>query len=222
MKSVDVLFVISTILVPLLLISLNYSAISDFYSYSVPLNSLVVDLYAYSEDPDAFQKTLAEKDSTCFTTDNGNLFCYKKPRIYENMALSYVQGHSGIQGELHFDPVGRGVSYFTMKNMTVSGDEVLVTFADKDYRVGNKESTTYEITDTFEFSAVIEKYDTFVAKCNNYEGTSVTVVQYIGIINIDGIDYFATWHTVANSDSGVKCKYPEIIQHSLNHNFGDL
>jgi hypothetical protein len=223
MKSVNVLFVISTILVPLLLISLNYGAISDYYSYSVPLDSLVVDPHAFTDDPDIFHKTLNKKDSTCFTTLNGNFFCYEYPRIYENSAISYIRGISGIDGELHFDPIERGVGYFTMKNMTViSGETALVTFADNDYRVGNKERTTYEITENFEFSAVIEKYDTFVAKCNYDDGTSVTVVQYLGVIALDGTDYFATWHTPASSDVGVKCHYPEVIQYSLNHNFGEM
>jgi len=85
--------------------------------------------------------------------------------------ISMVIGPNGIDGELHFDPVSQGVSYFTMKNMTkVSGDTAMITFADNNYRVGNKERTTYEITDKFEFDTVIEKFDTFIAKCNNYEG----------------------------------------------------
>jgi hypothetical protein len=223
MNSVNILFVISCIFIPLLLISINYDSISDFYSYSVPLNSLVIDLYSFSDDPDAFQKTLEKNDSSCFTTDFGNFFCYAKPRIYENSAISYIRSSSGIQGELHFDPIDVGVSYFTMKNMTlISEDTALVTFADKDYRVGNKDRTTYEITEKFEFSAVIKKFDTFIAKCNNYEGTSVTVVQYLGIITLEDVDYFATWHTPANSENGIKCSYPEIIQYSLEHNFKEL
>lgn len=223
MKSVNALFVISSVLVPLLLISLNYSAIDDFYSYSVPLNSMTIDTGTFSDDPEIFHKTLNKKDSTCFTTLNGNFFCYESPRIYENSAISYVRGVSGIEGELHFDPIERGVGYFTMKNMTViSGDTALVTFADKDYRVGNSERSTYGITDNFEFSAIIEKYDVFIAKCNHYDGTSVTIVQYLGIVTVNDIEYFATWHTPASLDVGVKCKYPEIIQHSLNHNFGDM
>lgn len=223
MNSVNILFVISTVLVPLLLISLNYGVISDYYSYSAPLNDLVVDIHTFTDDPDVFHKTLNDPDSTCFTTNNGNFFCYGYPRVYENSAISYVRGISGIDGELHFDPVEKGVSYFTMKNMSViSGDTALVTLADKDYRVGNSERSNYEITDNFEFSAVLEKFDVFIAKCNNYEGTSVTLVQYLGVISLENKDYFATWHTPASSDVGVVCNYPEIIQHSLNHNFRDL
>ena len=43
MNNVNTLFVISCIFVPLLLISLNYDSIQDFYTYSVPLNSFVVE-----------------------------------------------------------------------------------------------------------------------------------------------------------------------------------
>lgn len=216
----NLLLAISVIMVGIILISINYGAISDYYSYSVPLNNLVVYPHAFSDDPDLFQKTLNKKDSTCFTTNNGNLFCYEYPRIYENSAISYIRGVSGIDGELHFDPVERGVGYFTIKNMTlISGDTALVTFADNDYRVGNSERIIYEITDDFEFSAIIEKFDTFIAKCNYYDGTSVTVVQYLGVVTINDVDYFATWHTPASLDVGMKCKYPELIEHSLNHNF---
>jgi len=222
MKSVDALFVVSAILVPLLLISLNYGAISDFYSYSVPLNKIAIDTGMFSDDPDIFQKTLNKKDSACFTTSNGNFFCYEKPRVYENMALSYVRGISGIQGELHFDPVDTGVTYFTIQNMTLVGDDAVITLADMDYSFTDMDGSVYSIDDDFEYSTVIEKYDTFVAKCNNSKGTAVTLVQYIGVISIDGKDYFATWHTTAHSDVGVACNYPEIIEYSMKHDFGDM
>jgi hypothetical protein len=141
----------------------------------------------------------------------------------ESTMVSYVVGINGIDGELHFDPINKGVSYFTMKNMTlVKGDTAMITFADNDYHVGNATFTKYEITEDFEFSATIEKFDSFIAKCNNYEGTSVTIVQYLGITTIDGIDYFKTWHMLADSEQGVACDYPQIIKHSLDHNFREL
>jgi len=221
MNNVNILFVISAVFVPLLLISLNYSEIQDFYAYSVPLNSLVIPDYL----PDIaknFQEMYDYKDSECFTTPNGNLFCYSKPQLFEDgLRASYVIGENGFDGEIHFDPVGMGAFYFTIKNMTmIFEDKALITFADKDYRVGNATSIMYEITDEFEFSAIIEKFDTFIAKCNNSEGTSVTIVQYLGITTIDDADYFVTWHTIADSESGIACDYPEIIQYSFGHDFG--
>jgi len=88
--------------------------------------------------------------------------------------------------------------------------------------VGNKNRVDYEITDKFEFDVIVEKFDSFIAKCNNYEGTSVTLVQYLGVDTIDGIDYFLTWHTGADLENPITCDYPQIIQHSLEHNFREL
>jgi len=221
MNGVNILFVISAVFVPLLLISLNYSAISDFYEYSVPLNSLVLGPNFLADNTEEFQKIYNDEYSECFTTLHDNLFCYAKPREHGDILVSYVVGQNGIDGELHFDPINKGVSYFTMKNMTlISDDTAMITFADNNYRVGNKDMTTYEITDKFEFDIIVEKFDTFITKCNNYEGTSVTIVQYLGITTIDDADYFMTWHTTADSESGVSCDYPQIIKHSFGHDFG--
>ena len=205
-----------------MMILLFYPQINDFYTYSVPLNSLVVGPNFFG-DPEQFEKTSKDKESKCFTTLNNNFYCYVKPRIHDEHPISTVIGPNGIDGELHFDPIDRGVGYFTMKNMTrIQGDTALITFADKNYRVGNKERTTYEITEQFEFSTVIEKFDSFIAKCNNYDGYSVTIVQYLGVATMEDIDYFLTWHMLAHSEKGVNCDYPEIIQYSLKHNFGEL
>jgi len=217
------LFVICAIYVPLLLILLSYPQISDFYTYSVPLNSFTVESnFSFGED--RVQKIHQDKDSKCFTTPNKNIFCYEKPKLHgETLLLSYPVGANGIDGEMHLEPIEMGISYFTMKNATrISDDTAIITFADNNYRVGNKDRTTYEITDKFEFDAVVEKFDTFIAKCNNYEGTSVTIVQYLGVETIDDQDYFLTWHMLAQSEKGIACHYPQIIQHSLKHNFEEL
>ena len=100
MNGVNVLFVISCIFVPLLLISINYAAINNFYEYSVPLNSFIVEPN-FSFGQDRIQKTYQDKDSQCFTTLNKNLFCYEKPKLHgETMLISYVIGTNGIDGEI--------------------------------------------------------------------------------------------------------------------------
>jgi len=223
MNGMNILFVISCIFIPLLLISLNYESINNFYAYSVPLDKMALFEDPLFSDPDKFTEISEKKHSKCFATPSMNYFCYAKPRMYETgSGVSWlVSNTTKINGELHFDNVNAGSGYFTMKNMIlIQGDTAKITFADNDYRVGNDTSTLYEIDTNFEFTTIIEKYDTFIAKCDNYEGTSVTVVQYLGIRTIDDVDYFMTWHTTANSEAGIACDYPEIIQHSLKHNFG--
>jgi hypothetical protein len=221
MNSVNVLFVISCVFVPLLLISINYDPIHDFYAYDVPLNNLTIPVY--TDIVKNFQKMYDYKDSECFTTPNENLFCYSSPLFEDGPRTAIVLSENGFDGEIHFDPVDSGTSYFTMKNIVrISDDTAMITFTDNNYRVGNKDRTTYEITDKFEFDAIVEKFDSFIAKCNNYEGTLVTIVQYLGVDTLDGIDYFLTWHTLAESEQGISCNYPQIIQHSLDYNFRQL
>ncbi len=225
MNNVNILFVISAVFVPLLLISISYSAIQDYYTYSVPLNKMILFEDPLFNDPDKFIEISEKKDSKCFTSPSMNYFCYAKPRMYESgIGVSWlISNTTKISGELHFDNVNVGPSYFTMKNMTlIQGDTAKITFADKDYRVGNGTSTLYEITNDFEFTTIIEKFDTFVAKCDNYDGTSVTVVQYLGITTIDGVDYFMTWHLNALSEEGIVCDYPQIIQNSFDNDFGNI
>ena len=227
MNSVNILFVISAIFVPLLLISLNYSAIVDFYTYSVPLNEAVIIPNFSTNNSNEFQNVRDEKDSTCYATPSMNQYCYKKPKMHNGQdrdhLYSSIVGDNGINGELHFDRVGLDGGIFTIKNMTLlDEDSALFTFADKDYRIGNKDRTTYEITEDFKFTTVVEKYDSFITHCGNFDGTGATIVQYLGTTSIDDVDYFLTWHTVILPEDRFQCKYPEIIQHSLKHNFGEL
>ena len=220
MNSANKLFIISTIYVPLMLILMFYPQIHDFYTYSAPLNHFVVERGVYSDDPEIFSKTQSKEGTTCFTTSE-NLFCYEKPRMYERTGISYVRSAEGIDGELHLERTDNENSYFTMKKIVpVHGDTAQITFADKDYRRGNSERTDYEITDKFEFTVTVEKYDTFITTCSNYEGTSADLVQYLGITTIDDIEYFMTWHTLISSDRGISCDYPQIIKTSLRHDFG--
>ena len=222
MNDSNKLLVISTIYVPIMMILLFYPQINDFYTYSVPLNSL--ELWNdYLDSPKEFKRIRDLEGSKCFTTPSQNEFCYYKPGLSGKTSTSTLAGNNvGFDGgEMHFDNVKTGTFYFTIKNMTqINGDVALMTLADNDYRVGNKFRTIYEITDKFELVVTVEKFDTFIAKCDNYEGTSVTIVQYLGIETIEGDDYFVTWHTGADLDDPITCVYPEIIQHSLRHDFG--
>jgi len=224
MKSSNKLFVICTVFVPILLISLNYSVIHDFYVYSVPLNDFVIYRDDSLDHSAKFLEVSEQKDSGCITI-KANYFCYKKPRMFENDkgGVSYLFSNTTkINGELHFDKVNGGEFYFTMTNMTRTNDGAIITFQDKDYSVGGNGKIIYEITDKFEYTTSIKKFDTFIAKCDNDKGTSVTLVQYLGIATIDDEDYFMTWHTNADSDAGIPCNYPQVIQYSIGHDFGDI
>jgi len=226
MNGVNVLFVLSCIFVPLLLISINHSAIDDFYKYSVPLNKAKI-ITNFLPQPNQFQSVFDEKDSTCFTTPSMNQYCYKKPRIYDEQdkdhLFSFIVGDNGISGEIHFDRVGLEGGIFTIKNMKlIDENTALFTFADKDYSIGNKDRTTYEIIEDFEFTTIVKKYDSFITHCGNFDGTGATIAQYLGTTSIGGVEYFLTWHTVIVPEDRFQCKYPQIIQYSLDYNFREL
>jgi len=222
----NILLAISVMMVGTILISLSYAAISDFYAYSVPLNkSEIIPNFPPTENE--FQNVRDMKDSACHTTPSMNQYCYKKPDIRDEQNRdhlhSFIVGDNGINGEIHFDRVGLEGGIFTVKNIALLDEtSALFTFADKDYRIGNKDRTTYEITGDFEFTTVVEKYDSFITHCGNFDGTGATIVQYLGTTTIDDVDYFLTWHAVILPEDKFQCKYPEIIQYSLKHDFGDL
>ena len=206
-------------MIPLLLVSLNYTAIDNFYRYSIPLNS--VELWNdFLDSPQELQRIKDMQDSKCFITPSQNEFCYYKPGGKGSLKTSTLVGNNvGFDGgEMHFDEVNFGMFYFTMKNMTrINDDAVLITFGDNDGIVFEQLSEKKVI---FEFSAIVEKFDTFVSHCSHPEGKSVIIIQYLGIETVDDTDYFVTWHTGGDLEKPVKCNYPEIIQYSLKHDFG--
>ena len=87
MNAVNSLFVISAMMVPLIRLSVNYSAINDFYSYSWPLIGSEISR-DFQDSPERFEKIRSMKDSTCFTTPSSNEFCYEKPRTNSPIIVS--------------------------------------------------------------------------------------------------------------------------------------
>ena len=223
----NLLLVISVGMIGTILISTNYTAIENHYTYSIPLNKAEIIPNFLPNNINEFETVSKEKDSRCYVTPSMNQYCYKKPKIHEghdrNHLSSIIVGDNGINGEIHFDRVGIEGGIFTIKNMTlVDENSALITFADKDYRIGNKDRTTYEIIEDFEFTENVKKFDSFITHCGNNDGSAATIVQYLGTETINDIDYFLTWHTVIIPENSFECKYPEIIQYSLKHEFGDL
>ncbi len=213
------LFIFSALMVFVILIAINYDAIDDFYKFSVPLNSLELSK-DFQDTPEQFEKTKNLENSTCFTTPSMNEFCYGEPRMRGETGTSYLAGNNvGFDGGyMHFDKVNPGTSYFTIKNIKeMEDDSALITFGDRDGKVAGSFFTSSE---DFEFTATVNRFDTFVSNCNNEDGTNVRVVQYLGIQTIDDVDFFVTWYTSANLQTPIACDYPKIIEHSLNHDFG--
>ncbi|WP_316504235.1 hypothetical protein [Nitrosopumilus sp.] len=180
-----------------MLISLNYSAIVDFYTYSVPLNKFTVEQVGYSEDPNRFQRISQQGDSTCFVTPSSNEYCYEKPKGNKEFRFSHPAGSNGINGEMHFDPANNAKGYYTMSSITpISNNTGIITFSNKCHDYSDESMSQWQFTEDFEFTRTIEKYDTFVTLFSN-NGKYVEIIRYMGIITVDELDYVATWHVGA-------------------------
>ena len=209
-----------------MLLALFSPQIQEFYTYSVPIKKGVI-VPSFPTSPDEFVNIQTQIDSTCFTTPQNNIYCYKKPKSLDDKTtdhlISSIVGNNGVNGELHFDKVGLEGGFFTIKNVAfVNQDSALFTFADKDYRIGNKDRTTYEIQQKFEYGTHVKKYDSFITHCTNFTGKSAIINQFLGITTIDEIDYFLIWHTVIEFEKPILCHYPEITQHSLLYNYDEM
>ena len=220
MNAVNTLFVISTIMVPLLLISLNYESISDFYTYSIPLKTFAAEPMTFQYDPDRFQRIKELKDSTCFLAPTNNEYCYKLPIGDDDFRYSHPLDSNGISGEIHLEPVNNATGYWTMSSIApISNTTAIITFSDNGDRYPPVTLARWNITEEFEFTKIVEKYDTFVAHCS-VDGKSMEIMQYMGSLTVEGTEYVSTWHVMVSSDQGITCKYPQIIQQSFGVDFG--
>ena len=88
-------------MIPLIILSLNHSEISDSYTYGSALNKITVEPN-FSLEEGTFEKLKNSKDSGCITTPNNNQYCYEKPRIIgDDTVISTIVGNNGINGEVY-------------------------------------------------------------------------------------------------------------------------
>ena len=216
----NLLLAVSAVAVGAVLFSVNHATINDFYAYSVPYNDFAVAHMAYSSDPDSFQLTKQQQGSACFVTPSNNEYCYKRPHSVGDVLITYIVGSNGIDGEMHLEPVGRAIGYWAIGKMIPVSDAIgVITFSDNTSLYHDGALSRSNMSVEFEFTETVERYDTFVANCRN-GGKVVDIVQYLGVVTVEGTGYVATWHVHAESDRGIPCKYPEIIKHSFGHDFG--
>ena len=201
------------------MILLFYPQIQNFYEYSVPLNSFVLESLNENSTPDTFERIKHQEGSMCFTTSN-NEYCFSAPRGGGDFKFSHPVGSNGITGEMHFEPAHNATGYWTMRSIEPMPDDVaVITFSDNSDHYPDETLARWHITDTFEFAKTVKKYDTFVAYCAD-NGKYIEIMQYMGVFTIQGNDYVTTWHVGATSEIRIACKYPEIIQNSFGHDFG--
>ena len=172
MNTSNQLFILATILIFAVTVSINYSAIDNYYKYTMLLNTLVLEPSVFSYDPDEhYQSFLIHQNhekSECITTPNDNTFCYiKNPGNRDGVFATTLVGDNGIDGEIHLDHIDEGKFYFIILNMSKNPDSTVnITFDDRDYKMGIRDFPPLE---DFTFSTTIEPFDSFVSHCHSKE-----------------------------------------------------
>lgn len=215
----NLLLAVSAAVVGTILLSANHAAISDFYAYSVPYNDFAVAHMVYSLDPDSFQMTKQQQGSACFVTPSNNEYCYKSPNTTGNFLTTYIVGSNGIDGEMHLYPVNNVSRHWAIAKIVPVSETVGVITFSYAASLGYGNLNDPDPPEEFEFTKTVTRYDTFVTNCRA-DGIVVDIVQYLGVVTVEGAEHVAIWHVHAESERGIPCKYPEIIKHSFGHDFG--
>lgn len=215
MKSVDVLFVISTILVPLLLISLNYPAIDDFYTYSVPLQN--IDFENIEENCN--EQCMLEYQSqgyNCNKITNSQYFCFspidynklQERSGYWEQLIPISYGYLDLIYDDKNSPIG-----FLKQIKIIDEKSLVATFAPSE-NTKHMEVKSFP-DDDYENIQILEIGDTFIPRCND----KVLFVYKLHDIAIhNDVSYAIFTYRIGTSDA-VPCDFPSVLEHSFGIKF---
>ena len=148
-------------------------------------------------------------------------------------ALTNVEYNQFRDNDTHYERVDREKKYYaSMTDIeTVTDDSIRITF-DANYFQFDKNGgyISPQSQDDLEFVATINKNDTFVAGCNSFSLSDnnnneripvkqVHILRYEGITEKDGMSYYGFAHEAGYISDDMECKFPDMIQHSLDIGF---
>ena len=115
-------------------------------------------------------------------------------------------------GEYHYDPAGDPQSDIgtVTRVKPVGEDYIEIQFTDNGFFVGPHKIPEFEHVETIGIG------DVFVETClNRNSGVSLGLLTYVGVEKYDGKDHYKFFRASADVDSGLQCKYPQVITESL-------
>lgn len=214
MNNFNKLFVISTILVPVILLSLNYGTIQDFYSYSAPLYHI-----EFENIPELCDKKCSEKFKQqgydCTKTKDVRYVCIplidekriKEKQDYWDQLIPYSYGYL----DLLYDQ--KEVSLGLIKQIQIiDKNTVEVTFS----TTGNSQFMNADMTDdNYTKNKILTIGDTFIPRCHN---------QYIKVYQLHDIEIredvsFAIFTYRSGTSDIDTCEFPQILEHSFGVRF---
>ena len=146
---------------------------------------------------------------------------------------------------IHYERIDREEKYYaSMTDIKIIDDDLIqITFDGNHFQFGRGGGFVKPDSDAnLEFVTTINKNQTFVAGCNsssmpdfphteNIPAKQLHVLKYIGITEKNRTQYYGFVHQGGYVSDDSDCKFPEMIQHSVdvefdinmeNHYYGDI
>ena len=114
---------------------------------------------------------------------------------------------------------GRGGITATVSHIErIDADTLRLNFTDADFFIGGNGEITYQIPNKFEFTATVDEHDTFIGWCSDSRNDGIFYAQIFRIYEMYD-DYVLANHYSAPMPPDLPCKYPDIIQRSIDFDF---
>ena len=147
-------------------------------------------------------------------------------------ALNNIEYDQFRDNDTHYERVDREKKYYAsmMDIETLDDDSIRITFDANHFEFDKNGGYVESKSNNSEFTAMINKDDTFVAGCNfsfmpnreptdNVPAKQIHVLKYNGITQKDGISYYGFAHEAGYISNDIECSFPDMIRHSLEIDF---
>ena len=149
-------------------------------------------------------------------------------------ALKNIEYDEFRDNDTHYEKIDREKKYFaSMTDIESVSNEgsIQITFDVNHFQINrNEENIKPQSQGNSEFVATIIENQTFVVGCNSFsireDNTKeripvkqIHVLRYEGITEKEGEYYYGFAHEGGYISNEIQCKFPDMIQHSLDINF---
>lgn len=209
--STNLLLGISIVMVGIILISINYSSIDNFYKYSEPFQKIefeTIDQYCDSE----CKTVLQSQGYNCYNVSQSNFFCfpplnYNKIQEQQDYWIQLIPYNYGYLDLLYDD---KEISLGLIKKINIIDEKnVGVTFStDENSKFMHAEISDFDYTE----NKILTIGDTFIPKCHNQ---SIHVYKLHDVAIHEDVSFAIFVYRIGTSDIQ-QCVFPQ----TLEHNFG--
>ncbi len=150
-------------------------------------------------------------------------------------SLNNIEYDEFRDNDTHYERVDREKKYYAsmtdIQSIDNDGNSIQITFDVNYFQFDrNGEYIKPQSQHNSEFIVAINEDQTFVARCNSFSirdepateripVKQVHILRYEGITEKDGVNYYGFAHEADYVPDHIECKFPEMIQYSLDIDF---